>query len=460
MSKLKSINPSDYSEVGTINTTTSDEILKITNSAKVSHLKWSKINLTKRIELLKDAFHKVYLVKEEVAILQSQEMGMPISQSLMDVESIFSYINWNFENVERILSPQSLIKDGNEHITYFEPIGVGAIVLPWNFPFTMIVWGCLQSLLAGNTVVVKHAEECVMTSKYISDIITRNLPKGVFNMIYGRKVEGEILLESGIDYISFTGSSNTGKKIFKKAGEKFVRTVMEMGGSAPCIISNNINVAEVAKKVCDNRFFNNGQTCDGIKRVIVHKDIHDSFIDELRNIVGNIKVGNALNKDTNIGPLPSRKQLNNVIRQVDESVNYGAKVEIGGKSLADELGGAFFEPTILSNVKISMPVMREEVFAPVIPVIAFSSIEEAIELANETDFGLGGYIFSNDENEINEILSNLNTSMISVNGSSYVKPFNFFGGRKKSGIGMEHGEEGYHELTLKKLVSKPFTNKG
>jgi len=210
----------------------------------------------------------------------------------------------------------------------------------------------------------------------------------------------------------------------------------------------------VAENVCFNRLLNQGQCCDGLKRVIVHESIVDIVIDKLKVQFESKKIGNAQDFDTQIGPLVAKRQLDLLVSQVEDAINKGAVVVTGGKSLEKELGGAFFQPTILKNVTADMRVWNEEVFGPVLPIMTFKTEVEAIKLANETAYGLGSYLYATDKEVIARVSSAIQAGMVSVNGTNYIMPFNPFGGYKASGFGREHGKYGFHELTQIKVIAQ------
>ena len=456
MAKLVSINPSNYKEIGAVEVTTPEELdqkIQIAHEAKIT---WRNTSLEERITILRAAFIELGQNKKELAEIQSKEMGMPITDALYDVDDSINFANWYFDNAEKYLAPEITYEDDKVvHYVVREPIGVAAVILPWNFPFANVVWGALQSLVVGNVVIMKHSEECPLSSQLITKIIHKHLPEGVFDAVYGDGKLGDLLTSADIDLIALTGSTKVGKYLYEKAGKKFIKAVMELGGSAPGIIFDDADLDIAISNVCNNRLFNSGQCCDGLKRLIVHESLQEEVLERLKIQFESKKIGDALDEETNIGPLVAKRQLEAVIEQVEDALNKGAEIVSGGSSVEEELGGAFYEPTILKNVSLDMRVMQEEVFAPVLPIITFSTEEEAIKLANNTSYGLGAYLFTNDNDRIERMIQSLESGMVSVNGVSYIKPFNPFGGYKYSGIGREHGKYGFEELTQIKVIAKP-----
>ena len=261
------------------------------------------------------------------------------------------------------------------------------------------------------------------------------------------------MVNRNIDLICFTGSTNVGKYLYKVAAEKFIKVFLELGGSAPGVVFEDANIDRILDSLFSNRFFYSGQVCDGLKRLVVHESMLDEVVDKLIVKIKSTKVGDALNKKTEIGPMVSLKQLEVLEAQVKEAIYKGAKVEVGGKKL-DINDGFFYEPSVLTNIKVDTKVWSEEVFGPVLPVVTFMSEEEAINLANNTKYGLGGYVFTEDKEKARRVAEKLDTGMVSINNASYLEPTSPFGGYKESGIGREHGRFGFSELTQVKVIAE------
>jgi len=341
-----------------------------------------------------------------------------------------------------------------QHTAYREPIGVSANIAPWNFPCSNFVWSIGQSLVSGNVVIYKSSEEVPLFGKLIEEIFNQSgLPEGVFSEVYGDGEVGNILVNGNIDLICFTGSTNTGKYLYKVASEKFIKAFLELGGSAPGIIFEDADIDRTIDSIFGNRFLFSGQICDGLKRLIVHESKKDEVITKLVEKVNNTKVGDSLDESTEIGPLVSEKQLLALEKQVDDAIKKGAKVEVGGERLNIN-GGFFYKPTVLTNISFDMNVWEDEVFGPVLPVVTFKTEEEAIKLGNDTKYGLGGFVFTEDKEKAKRVALALKTGMVQVNNAIYLKPSSPFGGYKESGIGREHGKFGFLDLTQVKVVAE------
>lgn len=454
MSTIISINPTNYEKIGETIESTEQEIVNKVKKAHSAKIIWQQMELNKRIELLKKVYDEFESRTDEIASIASMEMGFPKQQLLdFDLGEGLNYFKWNLDNANKIISPKIISRSDQEsHTIYYEPLGVVAVIQPWNFPFCQWSWSVVQNLIVGNTVVFKHSTQCVLTGKIIEEIINKVLPDGVFSEVYGDSEVGNTLINQNINLIYFTGSTQAGRKIFEFAGKKFIKSIIELGGSAPGIVFDDININEVASCIYDQRFINNGQVCDGLKRLIVHESIFDDVVLKLKDIVESKKIGDPNSIDTDLGPVSSEKQLNILHSQVEDALSKGANI-ITGALIPEKSNGAFFEPTILTNINPSMRIWKEEVFGPILPVVSFKTEDEAIYMANDTQYGLGGYVYSKDVERAARIAKKINTGMVSINGTNYIYPFNPFGGHKSSGIGKSNGRFGFEDIAQIKLVS-------
>lgn len=456
MMKLVSISPDNtLGVIGEVDITTKSEIEDIVSKATKSFKAWSKLDLQERVSYLERLYKEFEKNKEELAEMGSKEMGMPIEESLEDLESGLSYFRWYLDNAFKYISPEVSFENKEEiHTVYYEPVGVVAVIMPWNYPFSNLIWGTIPSLIVGNTVVFKHSEEVPIVCKKYQEIVESiGLPENILNFIYGAGEVGDTLVHADIDMIAFTGSTKTGEYLYKVAAEKFIKVVLEMGGSAPGIVFEDADLDNVVETVIFYRFGNCGQICDGLKRLIVQESVAEKLTDKLKSKVESLKIGSPIEEDTNIGPLVAEKQLTLLEEQIKDSLAKGAKIITGG-SKPDNLEGFYYKPTILENVSEDMRVWKEEVFGPVLPIRTFKNYSEAIEMANDTPYGLGSYIFTNNEEFGVKAGRDLKTGMVSINGSFYVIPDDPFGGCKRSGIGREHGKWGLRELTEPKVIAR------
>jgi len=450
-----STNPVTNSVIGETNTSSPEDIHQKVENAHSVQEDWTSLGVTGRVDILRDVLRLFKEHLDEIGVLSTQSMGMPSSlRHTLDLDAGIEYFEWYLENALESLKPEISFEDSTSlNTVFYEPTGVAAVISPWNFPFCTFIWQVIPNLVVGNTVVFKHASECILVGKLIEDIFSSSkLPKGVFSEVYGGGEVGDILIHEDIDLISFTGSTTVGKHIASVGAEKLIKVLLELGGSGPGVVFEDADMDKVAEAVFFNRFANSGQICDGLKRLIVHKNIADKVGQILVKMLQSKKVGDPQDISIDIGPLASIKQADGLKEQVDDATSKGAKVLIGGKKPAS-LSEAFFEPTLLSNLTTDMKVWQEEVFGPVLPIVTFESEEEAINLANDTVYGLGGYLFTEDKDKAERVATKLKTGMISVNGTLYLHPSSPFGGYKKSGLGREHGKYGFHELCQLKVVA-------
>jgi succinate-semialdehyde dehydrogenase / glutarate-semialdehyde dehydrogenase len=455
MTELISINPSNKKVLGKVQVSSEKEIYEKVIAARKAKEGWKNLEVTGRVKILRNVIESILAKKEELAKLASSEMGMPISLTRADVDDSIDFFNWYLDNAQKYLSPEIISEDEKTRLTvYREPMGVSANITPWNFPISNFIWATSQSLVSGNVVIYKTSEEVPLSGKLIEEIMNESdLPEGVFSEVYGDGNVGKILVNGDIDLICFTGSTKVGKYLYKVAADKFIKVFLELGGSSPGIVFEDADVDRVLESIFANRFLYSGQVCDGLKRLIVHDSKKDEILEKLSARLQKSKVGDALNEEAEIGPLVSEKQLNILQSQVKDAIDKGAKVVIGGKT-PKNLPGYFFEPTILDKITPDMKVWKEEVFGPVLPIVTFKTEEEAIELANDTSYGLGSYVFSEDKEKVRRVAHKIEAGMVSTNNAGYIKPSSPFGGCKDSGIGREHGKFGFYELTQVKVVAE------
>ena len=451
--EIKSYNPANNELIGIVEETNINEIKNIVINSKKAFELWGSLTIKERITYIEKLYDVIKNNKNEFATLITNEMGMPISESLFDIDSGLEHIKWYIDNVEKIIEDKVTYEDDKEiDKIIFEPKGVVAVIIAWNFPFSSFVWQAVTNLIVGNTVIIKHSELVPLCSKYIYDMVSRVLPENVYSVVYGDGNVGRYLAEQDIDLICFTGSTKTGQSLYKLASEKFIDVVMECGGSAPGIIFEDADIDNILESLYINKFANSGQICDGQKRLFVHSSKMEELCNKYKEYIEGKHIGNPLDEKTEIGPLVSKEQLEKLESQVLDAVNKGAKIICGGKRLENS-NGNYYLPTILTNINKDMRVYNEEVFGPVIPIIPFNTIEEAINFANDTEYGLGGYVYTKDRNKFDIVVKKLKTGMIAWNNLYYLKPCNPFGGYKKSGIGRNNSEFGLRELCNIKIVT-------
>jgi succinate-semialdehyde dehydrogenase/glutarate-semialdehyde dehydrogenase len=445
---MLSTNPAKgYARVGDVKESSAAHVRKRILVAKSAKKAWKETPLKERKRILLNVLRALQAERGSIVRLITAEMGKPRKESEKEFDVYFVKTYEHFlRNADRYLRETRV--DGNTIV--LEPWGVAAVILPWNYPLEMFCWGVIPNLLAGNVVVMKHSELCPLVGKTIDKAVARaKMPQGVFAQVYGGGSVGETLARGEIDFLWFTGSSRTGQHLFRIAGEKFIPSVMELGGSNPAIVFADADIPLCVKRIVQKRFENCGQSCNAIKRVLVHASVRGRFIEALRTEIAKLAVGDPMG-DVDIASLASERQLRTLVGQVDDARSKGAKVLVGGDRPSG-LRGAYYLPTLLTNVTASMKVWREEVFGPVLPVMAFTTQEEAVERANDTEYGLGAHVFTKSRARFRKVAAQLEAGEVHWNDSrrSYESPF---GGYKHSGMGREHGEIGFRQLCQVKVV--------
>lgn len=447
--KLQSINPHDQSVIGELDISTSEEINSTVARAKEAFKTWRFIPLEKRLEYIKKYRQLIADKKDEFAKLVTLEMGKPLSQSQDDVKFELEFLDYYITNAPAFLADETVLEEGNNHFRIvYEPYGVCACIAPWNFPLSMVNSGVIPALIAGNTVVLKPSEYTSLSQKMVIDLLNQTgLPEGVANVLVGAGDVGAALVDSSVNLVWFTGSTRAGLEIYRKCGQKFIKSILEMGGSSPGIVFADANLDNALENIYWARFLNCGQVCTAVKRLFVEQSIFGEFVQKLVAKLKTLKVGNPLD-GSDIGPLANRKQHALIQEQVADAIAKGAKVETGGS-----LNGNYYLPTVLTNVNWQMRVLTEEVFGPVLPVIPFSTEEEVINVANRTEYGLSAEIYTTDITKANRIARQIDAGIVAINTDNFFKPQCPFGGFKKSGIGREYGRVGMQEFAQIKTIA-------
>lgn len=380
-------------------------------------------------------------------------MGKSLKLSVPEAKRAFDHYEWDFENAPKILAPEVLYEDDREVTQLvYEPYGVGAAIVAWNFPVPNFNFSVTQALIAGNTMVMKYSEEIPLFSKYMEELCAKAGLGDVIQFVYGDGRVGQHLVHQNIDFLTFTGSYATGSALYKSAAEKFIPVVLELGGSSPGVVFADADLDRVAGKIYALRFANCGQFCSDIKRLIVHNSVKEALTEKLVAMAKVAVVGDALSKDTDMGPLVAERQVLKVEEQVQDALDRGATLLCGGKR-PDGLKGAYYEPTLLTGITKEMCVWHEEVFGPALPIVGFDTYEEAIALANDTEYGLTGYVFTQDNDLALQAMRDIKAGALSANLSSYGRAYVPFGGCKHSGLGREKGRFGFHEVTQVKVIA-------
>ena len=444
---LKSIDPSNGKELATFPELDAAGIEAAINRAYASRHAWRDAGLDLRTAILRSVAGVLRAEKPRFAALMTAEMGKPIVEAEAEIEKCAWTAAWIADNAARLLADEPVESTATKSYVRFQPLGVILAVMPWNFPFWQAFRAGLPALAAGNVMLLKHASNVPQCALAIEDVFREaGVPKGVFQtlLIASGPVEG-IVSDRRVAGVTLTGSEAAGAHVAATAGKALKKTVLELGGSDPFIVLEDADVKTAATVACRARNQNNGQSCIAAKRFIVAEPIADEFEELFTKAVAALKVGNPMDRAHQVGPLARADLVDDLERQVKESVKKGAKVLTGGKRL--DSGGYFFEPTVLAGVKPGMPVYNEETFGPVAAVIRVRDAEEALKVANDSDFGLGSAIWTSDTERGQLLAERVEAGLVFVNGMVASDARLPFGGVKRSGYGRELSSYGIREFT-------------
>jgi acyl-CoA reductase-like NAD-dependent aldehyde dehydrogenase len=388
---------------------------------------------------------------DEIAELLTLEQGKPLNGMGSRFE-LHGAEAWSRHTASLELPVEVLSDDENGRVElHRKPLGVVGSITPWNFPVLIAIWHVVPAIRAGNTVVIKPSPYTPLSTIRLVELLNEVLPKGVLNVVAGRDELGQMMTEHpGIQKIVFTGSCATGKKVMQSAASTLKRVTLELGGNDAGIVLPDANPREIAEGLFWGAFINNGQTCAALKRLYVPDEIYDEVCDALVDYARNVSVGHGLDENSMLGPLQNKMQYDKVVELVEDAKRHGVRVLCGGE--APEGPGLFYPLTIVADATDGMRIVDEEQFGPVLPVIRYTDVEDAIERANRLDVGLGGSAWSSDVEKAKAVASRLECGTAWVNAHGAIKPFAPFGGVKGSGLGVEFGQLGLEEYTAIQVV--------
>ncbi len=452
MSSIKTVNPATGKVDKEFDVMSDGQVEELVTKADQAFRTWKKTPFEQRAQLLHMVANILRERKSELARLFTTEMGKLPAEGELEIDVCAAIFDYYAMNGEDILADRQIHTDtGSAFITY-EPIGVILSVQPWNFPFYQITRSAAPIIMGGNTILLKHASNVPQAAETMEQIFkTAGAPEGVYTNLFipGEKAS-ELVADPRIKGVSLTGSEPAGSSIASMAGKYIKRSTLELGGSDPFIVMPDADLDAAVKTACMGRLWNAGQVCISPKRIIVTEDKAEEFTAKAKALFEKIKVGDPLDPATQLGPLSSEKALQGVLEQVAKAVDQGAKLVLGGKRIDGP--GAFMQPTIITGVEQGTDAYKEEIFGPVLVIYSVKDMEEAVRLANDTDFGLGGTVFGTDVKEAVKIARQIETGMIYINHVTSLAPQFPFGGVKHSGYGREHAEYGILEFMNPKLI--------
>ena len=456
LEKLEVKNPANGKIVGSVPIGGEIETNQAIDSAYEAFQTWSQTTAYERAKYLKKLNDLILENQEELAQLMTIEMGKPIKESRGEAASAATYIEWYAEEGKRIYGETVPSHIANKRMQVWKkPVGVVAAITPWNFPVAMLTRKMGPALAAGCTIIIKPSGESPLTAvKLVELCVEAGFPKGVVNLVTGSssKIGKAIMDNDKVRKVTFTGSTEVGKLLIRQSADQVKRLSMELGGHAPIIILDDANLEAAVKGVIASKFRNAGQTCVCGNRIYVQSGIHDTFLEKFTDAVKKLTIGDGVNEETDIGPLINQSSVDKVSLQVADALSKGASLLTGGKALTDD-GGTFYTPTVLSGVDSSMVIMHEETFGPVAPVQKFETVEEAIQLANDTKYGLAAYVFTESVSKGTLLIEQLNFGIVGWNDGTPSAAQVPFGGMKESGLGREGGHEGLEAFLETQYVS-------
>lgn len=456
MSDILMVNPATGKKIGTKKTMTEKQVLDAYKKARKKSFSFRKTSISQRVDEISKI--KRYIVEnmEEIVEELSKDLGKTKSEALlMEVFPVLDCIKYYEKNTENILRNKKIktpiVLMGKKSYVFYEPLGVALIIAPWNFPFTLSLIPIISAVLAGNTVVYKPAEDATYSAIIMEKILkVSGFEEDVVTFIYGKSSEiGDALIEGRPDKIFLTGSAATGKIIMEKAAKYLIPVELELGGKDPMIVFDDASVTRAANAATWGSLLNCGQACVALERIYVQEKIYNDFVKKIVANVKKVKQGWDTKGDVDIGCITGPNQIEIIEDQIKDAKAKGAKILIGGNKK-----GMFFEPTVLVNVDHSMKIMREETFGPVILIMKFKTEEEAVNLANDSSYGLNACVWTSDKEKALRVAGEIVTGGVAIN-NALTSSANFalpFGGAKQSGIGRYHGSYGLHAFSNIKAV--------
>jgi len=444
-------NPATGAVIGTVPKMGAAETRRAIAAADAAWADWRNRTAKERATVLRRWFDLMVANQEDLAVLMTTEQGKPLAESRGEILYGASFIEWFAEESKRVYGDVIPGHQRDKRIVVIkQPVGVVAAITPWNFPNAMITRKAGPALAAGCPMVIKPASQTPYSALALAELAERaGLPKGVLSIVTGSAsaIGGEMTSNPTVRKVSFTGSTEIGKLLMKQSADTVKKVSMELGGNAPFLVFDDANLDQAVEGAIASKFRNTGQTCVCANRILVQSKVYDAFAEKLATAVKKLKVGNGLEEGVTQGPLIDKSALEKVKEHVADATSKGAKVMAGGQP--HELGGTFFQPTLLVNVTPDMKVTHEETFGPVAPLFRFETEEEALALANATEFGLASYFYASDMGRIWRGSEGLESGIVGINTgiiSTEVAPF---GGVKESGVGREgskYGIEDYLEI--------------
>jgi succinate-semialdehyde dehydrogenase / glutarate-semialdehyde dehydrogenase len=449
-------NPADNKLLATVASAGQEDVVNTVNAADQAFSLWRNESPRSRSVILRNCYDIMVENKENIATLISLEEGKTRNESRGEVDYAAEFFRWFSEEAVRVNGELSRSPAGNNNILVVnDPVGVCFLVTPWNFPAAMMTRKIAPALAAGCSVILKPSEETPLTALYLAKLFTQaGVPNGVINILPSdepEEVSEAIFSDKRIRKISFTGSTAIGSHLLNKASKKITNCSMELGGNAPFIVLDDADIDTAVTSAMIAKMRNAGESCIAANRFYIHESLADTFSEKITHEMLALQIGNGLEVNTDVGPLINIKAVNKIHQLVLDAVDKGATLLCGGELLNDE--SCFYPPTVLKNVPVNAHISHQEIFGPVIAMSTFSDINEIVNQANDTEFGLAAYIMSKNIQQALNLASSLEAGVIGINQGFVSDPAAPFGGVKQSGLGREGGSDGIWEFIEKKYIA-------
>ncbi len=445
-------NPSSNQTLLTFASWDAAQLLQVLSNASEAQQSWAKTDFAVRAEMLRNAANQLLAQRDEYATLITLEMGKPLREARAEVEKCAGVCEYYAQHGEQFMHAETVTSDAAKSYIAYQPLGVVLAIMPWNFPFWQVFRAAAPALMAGNALLLKHAPNVPQCALAIEELFRAGgLPQGVFtNLMIEVEHVVEVIASPHVHAVTLTGSEAAGRKVAACAGQHLKKCVLELGGSDPFVVLQDADLELAVSMAVASRFLNCGQSCIAAKRFILVPQIADEFLQQLKTKVAALQLGDPLDDATQIGPMARADLRDTLHRQITDSIAHGAVAVVGCKPV--ERAGFFYQPSILDHVTADTCAYREELFGPVALIIRASSEEDALRIANDTRFGLGSSIWSNDAERAEQLATHIQAGCTFINGMVKSDPRLPFGGVKASGYGRELSKLGMHEFVNVKTV--------
>lgn len=441
--QLQSFDPSNGDLVGEVTLTAIEDVKPIVQQSHSAQKQWRQLNIDDRIAALAKVGNEIQRQSEELAILLSREMGKDLRRAQSEVLGCAHGIPFYAQQAKQAIADK---KVSGSTLSY-SPLGVAAVISPWNYPLAMANNLLIPALVAGNTVIFKPSEETPLIAQAYADILQRFLPENVVQIVHGSQDLGQAIVSANINLIAFTGSMAAGKDIMQRASGSLKRLIMELGGNDPMIVMADADIRAAAGFAVGSSFENAGQMCTSTERIYVDETVADEFESMVSEIAAQYRVGPWDQSMVDIGPIINAKQRSKIIQHIDDAIGKGAQVLLGGQTHPER----YISPTVLSNVDSNMLMEQEETFGPVVSISRYSDINNAIEKANDSIYGLGAVVFG--KQGVRQVAKQLEAGMVGINGSVGGGGDAPWVGAKQSGYGFHGSADGHRQFTQVKVIS-------